>query len=122
MDLLQEHLIRARATAGVFARSAANPPWGLRLSGIQLAVHAVVKGQIWLWTGKGEPPVTLRPGDIAFVPADYAPMARWLTGTIMSGNGSTPASDVEEVTGRRPTSFKAFAERQAAEQDTEARA
>lgn len=67
MDLLQEYLIRARAAGGVFARSAANPPWGLRLSGIQLAVHAVVQGQIWLWTDEGETPVPLRPGDIAFV-------------------------------------------------------
>lgn len=67
MDLLQEHLIRARAAGGVFARSAANPPWGLRLSGIQLAVHAVVQGQLWLWTDDGETPVPLRAGDIAFV-------------------------------------------------------
>ena len=67
MDLLQEHLIRARAAGGVFARSAANPPWGLRLSGIQLAVHAVVQGQVWLWTEAGEEAVPLRPGDLAFV-------------------------------------------------------
>lgn len=67
MDLLQEHLIRARAAGGVFARSAANPPWGLRLSGIQLAVHAVVQGQVWLWTAAGEEAVALRPGDLAFV-------------------------------------------------------
>lgn len=67
MDLLQEHLTRARATGGVFARSAANPPWGLSLSGFQLAVHAVVQGQIWLWTVEGEPAVRLRPGEIAFV-------------------------------------------------------
>jgi AraC-like DNA-binding protein len=67
VDLLQEHLVRARAAGGVFARSAANPPWGLRLSGIQLAVHAVVQGQIWLWTEAGEAPVVLRPGDLAFV-------------------------------------------------------
>jgi AraC-like DNA-binding protein len=67
VDLLQEHLIRARAAGGVFARSAANPPWGLRLSGIQLAVHAVVQGQVWLWTEAGEEAVPLRPGDLAFV-------------------------------------------------------
>jgi AraC-like DNA-binding protein len=67
VDLLQEHLIRARAAGGVFARSAANPPWGLRLSGIQLAVHAVIQGQVWLWTETGEEAVPLRPGDLAFV-------------------------------------------------------
>ena len=67
MDLLQEHLVRARAAGGVFARSAANPPWGLRLSGIQLAVHAVIQGQVWLWTEAGEEAVLLRPGDLAFV-------------------------------------------------------
>lgn len=67
MDLLQEHLIRARASGGVFARSAANPPWGLRLSGIQLAVHAALQGRIWLWTEEGDEPVELTAGDLAFV-------------------------------------------------------
>jgi AraC-like DNA-binding protein len=67
MDLLQEHLIRARASGGVFARSAAIPPWGLRLSGIQLAVHAVVQGHAWLWTEAGEDLLELTPGDLALV-------------------------------------------------------
>jgi len=67
MDLLQEHLIRARASGGVFARSAAMPPWGLRLSGIQLAVHAVLQGHAWLWTEGGEDPLELTPGDLALV-------------------------------------------------------
>jgi AraC-like DNA-binding protein len=68
MDLLQEYLIRARASGGVFARSAANAPWGLRLPGtIQLAVHAVVQGRAWLWTEEGEDPLELTPGDLALV-------------------------------------------------------
>ena len=67
MDLLQEHLIRARASGGVFARSAAVPPWGLRLSGVQLAVHAVVQGHAWLWTEAGEDLLELTPGDLALV-------------------------------------------------------
>jgi AraC-like DNA-binding protein len=68
MDLLQEHLIRARASGGVFARSAAVPPWGLRLPGaIQLAVHAVVQGSAWLWVDGTGDPVELRPGDLALV-------------------------------------------------------
>ena len=45
------------------------------------------------------------------VPADYAVMLRWLTGTISSGNGSTPNDDVEKVTGRPPTAFLDFARR-----------
>jgi uncharacterized protein YbjT (DUF2867 family) len=49
----------------------------------------------------------------AGVPADYAVMLRWLTGTIITGNGSTPTDDIEKVTGRPPTSFRAFAERNA---------
>src|SRR5580658_2856223 len=50
VDVLQEHLARARASGGVFARSVAHPPWGLRLPGtIQLAVHAVIRGRAWLW-------------------------------------------------------------------------
>ncbi|MFD8985057.1 NmrA family NAD(P)-binding protein [Streptomyces sp. NPDC059564] len=45
------------------------------------------------------------------VPADYAVVLRWLTGTIISGNGSTPNDDVEKVTGRPPAGFRAFARR-----------
>ena len=68
VDLLQEHLVRARASGGVFARSAAVPPWGLRLPGaIQLAVHAVVQGTAWLWVDGIGSPVELRPGDLALV-------------------------------------------------------
>jgi uncharacterized protein YbjT (DUF2867 family) len=50
----------------------------------------------------------------AGVPADYAPMLRWLTGAIIAGNGSTPTDDVETIIGRPATSFEAFAERNAA--------
>jgi uncharacterized protein YbjT (DUF2867 family) len=49
----------------------------------------------------------------AGVPADYAPMLRWLTGAIIAGDGSTPNADIETVIGRSPTSFHAFAERHA---------
>jgi uncharacterized protein YbjT (DUF2867 family) len=50
----------------------------------------------------------------AGVPADYAPMLRWLSGAIISGNGSTPAGDIETILGRPATSFESFAKRNAA--------
>ena len=40
-------------------------------------------------------------------------MLRWLTGTIISGNGSRPNDDIEMVTGRPPTTFSDFARRNA---------
>ena len=46
-----------------------------------------------------------------FVPGDYAVMLRWLTGAIISGNGSRPNDDIEKVTGRPPTTFHDFARR-----------
>ncbi|MGV4989017.1 NmrA family NAD(P)-binding protein [Streptomyces sp. NRAIS4] len=49
----------------------------------------------------------------AGVPADYAAMMRWLTDAIVTGNGSTPTGDIEKVTGRPATAFRAFAERDA---------
>ncbi|GLX95073.1 NmrA family NAD(P)-binding protein [Herbidospora sp. NBRC 101105] len=49
----------------------------------------------------------------AGLPADYAVMLRWLTDTIISGHGSVPTGDVERVTGRRPATFREFAERNA---------
>ncbi len=52
--------------------------------------------------------------EAGFVPADYAVMLRWLTGTIISGNGARPNGDVEKVTGRSATSFREFAARNAA--------
>jgi AraC-like DNA-binding protein len=68
VDILQEHLIRARASGGVFARSVAVAPWGLRLPGtIQLAVHAVIEGHAWLWTEGNGDPLELTPGDLALV-------------------------------------------------------
>ncbi|HEX4246337.1 MAG TPA: AraC family transcriptional regulator [Pseudonocardia sp.] len=68
MDLLQDHLARARASGGVFARSVARPPWGLRLPGtIQLAVHAVARGRAWLWLDDPQVSWELNPGDVALV-------------------------------------------------------
>lgn len=67
-DVLQEHLVRARASGGVFARSIAVAPWGLRLPGtIQLAVHAMIQGHSWLWIDGQDAPLELNPGDLAFV-------------------------------------------------------
>ena len=69
MDILQDHLARARASGGVFARSVARPPWGLRLSGtIQLALHTVVQGRAWLWLEDPGAALELAPGDLALVP------------------------------------------------------
>ncbi|MER5514045.1 NmrA family NAD(P)-binding protein [Streptomyces sp. NPDC002763] len=49
----------------------------------------------------------------AGVPADYVVMMRWLTGSVIAGNGATPTGDIEKVTGRPATTFRAFAERTA---------
>jgi AraC-like DNA-binding protein len=68
MDVLQEHLVRARASGGVFARSVAIAPWGLRLpDSIQLTVHAMIQGHAWLWVDGDEKGLELRPGDLALV-------------------------------------------------------
>ena len=44
--------------------------------------------------------------EAGFVPADYAVMLRWLTGTIISGSGSRPNGDIEKVTGRPRSASK----------------
>jgi AraC-like DNA-binding protein len=68
MDLLHDHLVRARATGAVFARTVAEPPWGLRLGGsIQLAVHTVVRGRGYLWLNAPGSVVELSPGTVALV-------------------------------------------------------
>jgi AraC-like DNA-binding protein len=68
VDLLHDHLMRARATGAVFARTVATPPWGLRLGGsVQLAAHAVTRGKAWLWLSDPASAVELLPGDITLV-------------------------------------------------------
>jgi AraC-like DNA-binding protein len=69
MDLLVDHLTRARASGAVFARTVAKPPWGLQLGGsIQLAVHAVAQGRGWLWLDDpSQSPTQLSPGDVILV-------------------------------------------------------
>jgi hypothetical protein len=48
---------------------------------------------------------------IGVVPAGYAVMLRWLTSSVISGNGSTPSDDIEKVTGHSPTPFPDFVRR-----------
>ena len=68
MDVLRDHLARARAGGAVFARTVAEPPWGLRLAGtIQLSVHAVVRGRGWIWFDDQRSPVGLVPGEVTLV-------------------------------------------------------
>jgi AraC-like DNA-binding protein len=68
VDVLQSHLVRARASGGVFARSVAQPPWGLHLPGtIPLTIHAVIQGRMWLWLDDPQSSLELAPGDVALV-------------------------------------------------------
>jgi AraC-like DNA-binding protein len=68
VDVLHDHLVRARASGAVFARTVAEPPWGLRLAGsIQLSVHTVVRGRAWLWLDDPSRAVELVPAEVALV-------------------------------------------------------
>ncbi len=70
MDLLHEHLARARASGSAFARTVRHGPWGLALdTGLPLVVHVVVEGRVALWLDDSPEtaPVDLLPGDIALV-------------------------------------------------------
>jgi AraC-like DNA-binding protein len=66
VDILQDYLVRARASGAVFARSVALPPWGLTLPGsIQLSLHTVLRGHAWLWRDDATEAHRLLPGDLA---------------------------------------------------------
>jgi AraC-like DNA-binding protein len=68
VDLLHDHLLRARASGAVFARSVARPPWGLTLPGsIQLSLHTVLRGHAWLWLDDPTQAERLLPGDLALI-------------------------------------------------------
>jgi AraC-like DNA-binding protein len=69
VDVLQEHLIRARASGGLFAHATATPPWGLRLRGTTpLSIHAVLEDRAWLWfDGAEQEAMELFRGDLVLV-------------------------------------------------------
>lgn len=69
MDVLQDQLARARSSGGVFARSTARPPWGIRLPGtIELTVHVVLTGHAYVWLEDPADASELEPGALALVP------------------------------------------------------
>lgn len=68
MDLLQDRLLRAHAGGAVFAQTRAHPPWGLRLQpGTQLAVHAMISGEGWMWLDDPTEAIRLRAGELLLV-------------------------------------------------------
>jgi AraC-like DNA-binding protein len=68
MDVLTDLLQRSQARGAAFSRTSAHGEWGLRFGGgAALAVHAVVEGEVHLWTADPERGVRLLAGDIALV-------------------------------------------------------
>jgi nucleotide-binding universal stress UspA family protein len=110
-------------TRGTFADTSSNIPatTGVGLASADRLGQVGVDGAAYATWGGG--PVTHNDidadawtgGAIAagFVPADYAVLLRWLTGIIISGNGSRPNDNIENVTGRPPISFREFVRRNA---------
>jgi AraC-like DNA-binding protein len=89
MDVLTDLLARSRARGAAFAHSTIHGEWGIAFpTGPGLAVHAVVDGEVHLWTGDPDRParsatvLALGPGDIVLVRGDvphhlgHAPGAR----------------------------------------------
>lgn len=71
VDVLQDRLIRARAAGASFVQSAVDPPWGLQLPAVtQLAAHAMIRGDGWIWLGDRSGAIELRAGDLALVRGD----------------------------------------------------
>lgn len=66
VDVLTDMLQRSRARGAAFSHSTIRGAWGLRFDGVPgLAVHAIVDGEMYLWTD-GEPE-RLIAGDIVLV-------------------------------------------------------
>ena len=105
-----ETLLDPEAHAG--ARYAPTGPQALTVAEVADTIAAVTGRPV---THQDIDPEAWIGGAVAagLVPADYAVMLRWLTGAIVSGNGSTPNDDIEKVTGRAPSTFDDFARRNA---------
>ena len=90
MDVLTDLLQRSQARGAAFSRTHAHGEWGLRFpGGAALAVHAVVEGEVHLWTVDPGQAVRLLPGDIALVrdpPEQHLAHA--------AGAACTPSSEV----------------------------
>jgi AraC-like DNA-binding protein len=68
VDVLTDLLQRSRAQGAAFSRTVAHGEWGLQFpGGAALAVHAVVAGEVHLWTDHPGEALRLLPGDIALV-------------------------------------------------------
>lgn len=68
VDVLTDLLQRSRARGAAFSRTTAHGAWGVRFSGgAALAVHAIVEGEVHLWTDDPADGVRLLGGDIALV-------------------------------------------------------
>jgi AraC-like DNA-binding protein len=71
MDVLTDLLQRSSARGAAFSRTTAHGDWGLRFPGDSgLAVHAIVDGEVQLWTSSPGNAVQLLPGDIVLVRED----------------------------------------------------
>jgi uncharacterized protein YbjT (DUF2867 family) len=103
-----ETLLAPEAHAG--ARYAPAGPQALTVGEVAATIAAVTGQTV---THNDIDPEAWIGGAVAadLVPADYAVMLRWLTASIISGNGSAPNDDVEKVTGRPPAPFGDFARR-----------
>ena len=83
MDVLTDLLQRSRARGAAFSHSTMRGEWGVTFPTIPgLAVHAIVDGEIYLWTDDEHASTRLLPGDMVLVRGDvehhvaHAPGAR----------------------------------------------
>jgi AraC-like DNA-binding protein len=77
MDVLTDLLERSRARGAAFSHTTARGGWGMRFpAAAGLAVHAVVAGEAYLWTGDGaraeRDALRLLPGDLVLVRGELA--------------------------------------------------
>src|SRR5438270_10613404 len=68
VDVLTDLLQRSRARGAVFSRTNAYGNWGLRFPAhAALAVHAIVGGELHLWSEDAGAALHLLPGDVVLV-------------------------------------------------------
>jgi AraC-like DNA-binding protein len=104
MDVLTDLLQRSRARGAAFSRTSAQGLWGLRFpGGAALAVHAIVDGEVHLWTDDPRQALRLLPGDLALVRGAtqqhlaHAPGAACSSLAQAAGTGSSGVSRRIEV-------------------------
>jgi AraC-like DNA-binding protein len=102
VDVLTDLLQRSRARGAAFSHSTMHGDWGVAFGAIPgLAVHAIVDGEIYLWSRDEHESTRLLPGDIVLVRGDVEHQMAHVPGAACTPMQELITHDSERSPARR---------------------